>query len=65
MLLMGLLIQKMGRTQNPVNTYHKMVPSHTSDPDSLGSPTAPEDTVRSKSVELVYLNVTFIDRYKI
>ncbi len=36
MLLIGLLIQKMGRTQNPVKMYHNTVPSLDSTPDSEG-----------------------------
>ncbi len=41
MLLMGLLIQNIGSTQNPVKTYHRMVPSQDSTPDSEGSPIMP------------------------
>lgn len=36
MQLMGLLIQNSGSTQKPLKTYHKMMPSHASTPDSEG-----------------------------
>lgn len=37
MLFIGLLIQKIGRTQNPVKVYDKMTPSQGRMPDSEGS----------------------------
>ena len=36
MLFIGLLIQKIGRTQNPVKVYDKMTPSQGRMPDSEG-----------------------------
>jgi len=36
MLLIGLLIQNMGRTQKPVKMYQRTVPSHESTPESEG-----------------------------
>ena len=41
MLLMGLLIQNIGSTQNPLKMYVKIVPSQERMPDSEGSLTTP------------------------
>ena len=43
MLLMGLLIQNMGRTQKPVKMYHKTVPMDVMTPDFEGSPIIPKN----------------------
>ena len=50
MLLIGLLIQNRGITQNPVKVYHRMVPSQARIPDSEELLTIPAHTTHTGCV---------------